>query len=111
MKRYQNLLMMIAVVLLVALPLWMVKRPAPGADGKEVEIFAGADDKAKDLVGTIAPAYKPWVTPLMEPPSGEIGSLLFALQAALGAGFIGYWYGSSKTRAQMRREIEKEARC
>lgn len=111
MKRYQNLMMLIAVALLVALPLWMVKKPAPGADGKEVAIFTGADDKAKDLVGAIAPAYKPWVTPLMEPPSGEIGSLLFALQAALGAGFIGYWYGSSKTRAQMRREIEKEARC
>jgi len=111
MKRYQNLLMMIAVVALVALPLWMVKRPAPGADGKEVEIFAGADDKAKDLITTIVPDYKPWFKPLMEPPSGEIGSLLFALQAALGAGFIGYWYGSSKTRAQMRREIEKEARC
>ena len=36
MKRYQNLLMMIAVVVLVALPLWMVKKPAPGADGKAV---------------------------------------------------------------------------
>jgi cobalt/nickel transport protein len=89
----------------------MVKKPAPGPDGKNVEIFAGADDKAKDLVGTIAPAYKPWFKPLMEPPSGEIGSLLFALQAALGAGFIGYWYGSSKTRAQMRSEMEKAARC
>lgn len=111
MKRYQNLLMMIAVFVLVALPLWMVQKPAPGADGKEVEIFKGADDQAKDVIGKIAPAYKPWFTPLMEPPSGEIGSLLFALQAALGAGFIGYWYGSSKTRAQMRREIEKEVRC
>lgn len=111
MKRYKNMLMLIAVVALVAFPLWMVKKPTPGADGKEVEIFAGADNKAKDLVGTIAPAYKPWIKPLMEPPSGEIGSLLFALQAAMGAGFIGYWYGSSKTRAQMRREMEKEARC
>ena len=111
MKRYQNLLMMIAVIALVALPLWMVKKPSPGPDGKEVAIFAGADDKAKDLVGIIAPAYKPWVKPFMEPPSGEIGSLLFALQAAMGAGFIGYWYGSSKTRAEMRREIDKEARC
>lgn len=111
MKRYQNFFMMIAVVALVAFPLWMVKKPAPGPDGKEVEIFAGADDKAKDLVGTIDPAYKPWFKPLMEPPSGEIGSLLFALQAALGAGFIGYWYGSSTARANMRLEIKKEAKC
>jgi cobalt/nickel transport protein len=111
MKRYQNLLMIIAVVVLVAIPLWMVQKPAPGADGKEVEIFRGADDQAKDVIGKLAPGYQPWFKPLMEPPSGEIGSLLFALQAALGAGFIGYWYGSSVTRARMRRELNKDAQC
>lgn len=111
MKRYQNLLLMIAVVVLVAFPLWMVQKPAPGPDGQEVEIFLGADDQAKDVIGKIAPGYEPWFKPLMEPPSGEIGSLLFALQAALGAGFIGYWYGSAATRTKMRRELEKEAAC
>ena len=111
MKRYQNLLMMIAVVALVVLPLWMVKKPAPGADGKQIQVFAGADDKAKDLVKIISPDYKPWVKPLMEPPSGEIGPLLFALQAALGAGFIGYWYGCSTTRAKQKQALQKEARC
>ena len=29
----------------------------------------------------------------MEPPSGEIESLLFALQAAIGAVIIGYFFG------------------
>jgi len=111
MKRYQNLLMIIAVVVLVAMPLWTVKKPAPGPDGKEVEIFAGADGQAQDLVGKIIPGYQPWANPLLEPPSGEIESLLFALQAALGAGFIGYWYGSSATRAKMRRELNKDAQC
>jgi cobalt/nickel transport protein len=111
MKRYQNLLMMIAVVVLVAIPLCMVRKPAPGPDGKEVEIFLGADDQAKDVIGKLSPGYQPWFKPLMEPPSGEIGSLLFALQAAMGAGFIGYWYGSSVTRARMQRELERETRC
>lgn len=111
MKRSQNLLLLIAVVVLVALPLWMVKKPSPGVDGKEVQIFTGADEKAKNLVGTISPDYKPWFTPLMEPPSGEIGSLLFALQAALGAGFIGYWYGCSKTRAKFDQAIKTAAKC
>jgi cobalt/nickel transport protein len=111
MKRYQNLLMLIAVVVLVALPLWMVKKPVPGADGREIPVFAGADDKAKELVGAISPGYKPWFKPLMEPPGGEIGSLLFALQAALGAGFIGYWYGCSTTRAKQKLALQKEARC
>lgn len=111
MKRYQNILMMIAVILLVALPLRMVKKPAPGADGKRVEIFRGADDQAKAVITTIAPGYQPWFKPLLEPPSGEIGSLLFALQAALGAGFIGYYLGVSTTKARMRRELDKEAQC
>jgi cobalt/nickel transport protein len=111
MKRYQNLLLMIAVIVLVAIPLWMVQKPAPGPDGKEVEIFRGADDQAKDVISKIAPRYKPWFKPVMAPPSGEIGSLLFALQAALGAGFIGYYLGMSVTRARMRREFKNEMQC
>jgi len=111
MKRYQNLLMMIAVVLLVALPLRMVQKPAPGADGKEVEIFRGADDQAKDVISKIAPGYQPWFRPLLEPPSGEIGSLLFALQAALGAGFIGYYLGVANTRSKYDKVIRTAAKC
>lgn len=111
MKRHQNMLLLIAVVALTALPLWIVKKPVPGADGKSAVIFTGADDKAKDLVGSIAPDYKPWAKPFMEPPSGEIGSMLFALQAALGAGFIGYYLGVSTTQAKMRRENSKGTQC
>lgn len=110
MKGYQNLLLLIGVVVLIAIPLWMVQKPAPGSDGKGAEIFRGADDQAKDVIGTIAPDYKPWFKPLMEPPSGEVGSLLFALQAALGAGFIGYYLGASVTRTKLRREQE-ETKC
>ena len=111
MKRHQNLLLLLAVAALVALPLWMVNKPAPGPDGRETAHFGGTDDKARDLVGSIAPGYKPWAKPLMEPPSGEVSSMLFAVQAALGAGFIGYYLGVSTTRARMRRETDKEAQC
>jgi len=111
MKRYQNLLMLIAVVLLVAIPLRMVKKSTPGPDGKSVEIFRGADDQAMDVISNIAPGYQPWFKPLMEPPSTEIGSLLFALQAAMGAGFIGYYLGVASTSAKMRRKLDKEGRC
>jgi len=111
MKRYQNLVMVLAAIALVALPLWMVKKSAPGTDGKQVQIFAGADDTAKDLVSTLSPSYKPWVQPLLDPPSAETGSLLFALQAALGAGFIGYWYGCSSTRAKLNQSREKTVGC
>jgi len=98
MKRHQNTLLLLAVVLLAVLPLWLVDRPANGAG-----IFAGADNKAMALIGQIAPAYQPWFAPLLEPASGEIASLLFAVQAALGAGFIGYYLGVSVTREKMRR--------
>ena len=107
MKRHQNLLLLIAVVLLAALPLWLVKTPAPDVDGRPVAVFAGADDQAKELIGTIAPDYQQWFEPLLEPASGEIASLLFALQAALGAGFIGYYLGVSVTRERMLREQAK----
>jgi len=107
MKRHQNLLLLIAVALLAALPLWLVQKPVPGPDGKPVEIFAGADNKARDLIGKIDPNYRPWFEPLLEPASGEIASLLFAVQAALGAGFIGYYLGVSVTREKVRREAEK----
>ena len=111
MKRYQNFILLFFVVALVAVPLMMIHKPEPGPDGKEVEIFTGSDDQAKNAVGKIDPTYKPWAKSLMEPPSGEIESLLFALQASLGAGFIGYWYGSASTRAKMRKELSNHAQC
>lgn len=108
MKRHQNLLLLIAVVLLAALPLWLVQKPPADAEGKPAEIFAGADNKARDLIGVIAPDYRPWFEPILEPASGEIASLLFALQAALGAGFIGYYLGAAVTREKMRRELAQQ---
>lgn len=114
MKRHQNLLLLIAVVLLAVLPLWLVPKPdasSVGPDGKPAEIFAGADNKARDLIGQIAPDYRPWFQPLLEPASDEIASLLFALQAAIGAGFIGYYLGISVTREKMRREQKAEVKA
>ena len=109
MKRLQNLILLALVVALAAVPLVMIKKPEPGPDGKDVEIFKGADDQAKEMIATIKPGYRPWFKPLMEPPSNEVETCLFALQAALGAGFIGYWYGCAATRARMLREREERA--
>lgn len=58
--------------------------------------YGGADGEAEGLISEINPDYKPWFSSLYEPPSGEIESLLFSTQAAIGAGFIGYYLGSRK---------------
>ena len=109
MKHRQNILLILGVVTLALLPLWLVDRPTAGPDGEAVAIFGGSDDKAKDLIGEIRPDYQPWAKPLVEPASGEIASMLFALQAALGAGFIGYYLGVGVTREKMRRELAEAA--
>jgi len=82
-----------AIVLLSVLPLCLISAP-PGAEG----LFGGSDDRARQAIGSIAPHYQPWFAPVFEPASGEIASLLFALEAAVGAGVIGYWLGLSVAR-------------
>jgi cobalt/nickel transport protein len=57
------------------------------------EEWAGADAKAEEAIGEISPQYEPWFSPLFEPPSGEIESFLFSLQAAIGSLLIGYFIG------------------
>ena len=87
------------IVLLTVLPLCLISAP-PGAD-----LFGGSDDRAQQVIGTIAPHYKPWFAPVFEPASSEIASLLFALQAAIGAGVIGYWLGLSVARERARTSV------
>ena len=54
------------------------------------------DDKGEEMIKTIKPDYKPWAKNLIELPGEETESLLFALQAALGAGIVGYVLGYFK---------------
>lgn len=98
-QRHHNLLLLVAVALISALPLCYYQP----ADGEAA--FAGADARAQAQIGQLAPDYRPWFKPLLEPASDEIASLLFALQAAIGAGVIGYWLGSAVSRDRLRREL------
>jgi cobalt/nickel transport protein len=103
-KQWQNKLMLLAVILLIAYPLLTVRAPEAGPRGEAAEIFSGADDQAEGVIREIAPDYQPWAAPLMVPPSGEIESLLFALQAVSGAGFIGYYVGVRRERSRWNRD-------
>ena len=58
--------------------------------------WGGSDDAAGKLIEEINSGYEPWFTPVWEPPSEEIASLLFSLQSAIGAGIIGYIIGLYK---------------
>lgn len=96
--RMRNWMLALGVVLITVLPMVLVSAPpaAPGAEAPS--IFGGADERAQQAIGDIAPGYEPWFQPVFEPASGEISSLLFALQAAIGAGVIGFWLGLSVAR-------------
>lgn len=82
-QRWNNWVLVVASVVLAIAPLFLVR---------EAE-FGGADGEAEAAIQEINPTYQPWFNPLVEPASGEIESLLFALQAGLGAGVIGYVTG------------------
>ncbi|MGC9435374.1 MAG: energy-coupling factor ABC transporter substrate-binding protein [Methanomicrobiales archaeon] len=64
------------------------------AEGEEA--WGGADGSAAEIIE--AGGYEPWASPLWEPPSGEIESLFFSLQAAIGALVIGYFFGYYRAR-------------
>ena len=82
----KNLLLIALVVIIGVMPLLIIKNSE----------FGGADGKAEELIQEINPDYKPWASNLIELPGGETESLLFALQAAIGAGIIGYVLGYFK---------------
>jgi len=70
------------------------------------EKWSGADALAEDKIMEITGGeYKPWFSPIWEPPSGEIETFLFSLQAAVGAVVIGYFVGYFRgVREGMRRK-------
>lgn len=67
--------------------------------------FGGADGAAEELITQINPEYEAWASPVFELPGGETESLLFCLQAALGAGVFGYGFGVLRER---KRKEEKD---
>jgi cobalt/nickel transport protein len=84
-----NWWLVLAVIALALFPLLVVKGE-----------YGGADGEAEVAIGEIAPDYEPWFNSLIELPSGEIESLLFVSQAAIGAGIVGYVIGLYKGRRQ-----------
>nr|MBS0022213.1 energy-coupling factor ABC transporter substrate-binding protein [Gammaproteobacteria bacterium] len=95
MKR-TNVILLIVIAVLLLVPLLL-----PVADHLD-EPFSGADGQAEAAIVETHPDYQPWFESFWEPPSGEIESLLFSLQAALGAGLLGYYFGLRRGQAEGR---------
>jgi len=93
----QNWLLAGTVVVLAVIPLVFVRGE-----------YGGADDQAEKAISEIQPGYEPWFNHFFEPASGEIESLLFASQAAIGAGVIGYVIGLYKGRSQSQQQSDNK---
>ncbi len=94
-SRLVTALLVVGVVALVALPLVL-------DDG--TSDFAGSDAQATELLE--AEGREPWFESVFSPSSAEVESGLFALQAALGGGVLGYVLGRLRGRRLAERARE-----
>lgn len=85
------------VVVLAVMPLYL----HPGSE------FGGADGAAEEAITEVQPDAKPWFTPIWSPPGGETETLLFALQAALGAGLIGFYFGLKRGERTAQQKLQE----
>ena len=93
MKPLTTVLIILTIVALVAVPLLL---PVKGDPDKA---FSGSDDQAEEAIKEHNPDYVRWVTPVWKPPSSEVESGIFAIQAAAGAGVLGYLIGYLRGKA------------
>lgn len=91
----KNLIIILLIVFILIIP-FVVAR-----NGE----FGGADQNALGLVMEIDPNYEPIADNIFVPASGEIESMLFTLQGALGACFIGYYIGTKKKKDKSNKLI------
>lgn len=90
-RKQHNWLLILAVVGIAIAPLMFVKGE-----------YGGSDGEAQTAISELHPQYKPWFNSLIELPSKEVESMLFAVQAGLGAGVVGYVIGFYKGRNQQQ---------
>lgn len=87
--RSRNIWLLAAAAAIIAAPFLI-----PGLGGE----FKGADDRGTEAIAEVRPGFEPWFKPLWKPPSDEVETGLFALQAAIGAGFLGYIMGRRSSK-------------
>lgn len=91
-----NVLLVLAAVVIFAIALGL------GASRGE---FGGTDATATEQIEEVNPSYEPWFKPFWTQPGGEVESGLFALQAGLGAGILGFALGTYRERRRHPAEV------
>ena len=90
--RKYRLEIIFAVVVILFAAVFLVQNAHIQANAKPgQETWQGSDDMGSAAIE--ATGYTPWIQPLWTPPGSEVESLLFSLQAGLGAFVIGYFFG------------------
>ncbi len=92
---------LLVIVLLVVATLAFVPSGGEGEEG-----WGGADGGAADMIDETG--YIPWFNSIWAPPSGEVESLFFCIQTAIGAVIIGYFFGYWNASAKARRGKQEE---
>jgi cobalt/nickel transport protein len=97
MVQRRTLIMVLIIIGLVAFPLLF--------ESKAVSAPSSDDQGPAWILST---GYIPWVNPLWEPPNSDMEAGLFAFEAAIGAGIMGYIFGMWHAQAKMRKKEENE---
>lgn len=88
-----TLVLLLVIVAIAIIPLLLI------TDSE----FGGADGAAEEAITSINPDYVPWFSSILEPPGGETESLLFCLQAGIGAGIFGFGFGYLVARKKFQK--------
>ena len=88
-RRLVTVLLVLGVVALFAVPLALDRGRSD---------YTGTDSRATAVIEQSDPGYRPWFSSVFTPTSKEVESGLFALQAALGGGVLGYALGRLRGR-------------
>lgn len=98
------LVLLIAAVLIAAVPLFALK----GAE------FGGSDNAGSEMVNEINGEYEPWFTPVLETAlggelPGEVESLVFCIQTGIGVGVIAFLMGRFVERKKWTKNEGEDA--